>query len=124
MAWICEYVVEHPQRRGTTRTPHWSRHGTVAEVPVARLAALAEDMQKLKPADADRICTADFGPRWMLVYAHGSDLTGLVVDGFGCRDIRLSDDPFETVPGDSRQHGVVRGVLSGPARLLELVGAR
>jgi hypothetical protein len=36
------------------------------------------------------------------------------VDQFGCRDVRLTDEPVETVPGEATQPGIIAGVLSGP----------
>lgn len=54
----------------------------------------------------------------MLVYATGRDLTGVVVDDFGCGDVRLTDDPFKTPPGDATQDTTVAGVLTGTDELL------
>jgi hypothetical protein len=34
----------------------------------------------------------------MLVIARAGDLTGVVIDDYGCSDIRLTDEPFETAP--------------------------
>ena len=64
-----------------------------------------------------RVCTEELGPRWMLVLSRSGDLTGVVVDGYGCRDVRLTDEPFTTVAGE----GAVEGVLTGPADLLPLL---
>lgn len=54
----------------------------------------------------------------MLVYATGRDLTGVVVDDFGCGDVSLTDDPFTTPPGAATQDGTVAGVLTGTDELL------
>ncbi|MDP9443546.1 MAG: hypothetical protein M3P83_04015 [Actinomycetota bacterium] len=59
----------------------------------------------------------------MLVYTHPGDLTGVVIDDYGCARIRLTDDPFQTAPGDSGQEGTVPGVLSGPPELLAAIKA-
>jgi hypothetical protein len=72
----------------------------------------------LVPQHIDRVCTADLGSRLMLVYSHGNDLTGVVVDDFGCGDVRLTDEPFRTVPGEATQAGTVRGVLTDRGDLL------
>lgn len=53
----------------------------------------------------DRGCNTDLGPRWMLVLDQGSRSTAVVVDDFGCEDVRL------TV-------GTVSGVLAGPPQLV------
>lgn len=55
----------------------------------------------------------------MIVYSHSGDLTGVVVDGYGCREVRLTDEPFHTPPGAPHQDGTVGGVLDGGAELLE-----
>jgi hypothetical protein len=54
----------------------------------------------------------------MLVYTHLADLTGVVVDDYGCASVGLTDDPFKTAPGESDQVGTVPGVLSVPVGLL------
>ena len=65
------------------------------------------------------MCTADLGPRFVLVYRHGTDLTGVSVDDYGCNDVRLTDDPFTTVVGEASQGGAVRGVLRAEPELLD-----
>ena len=119
-AWVCRYdpAAVGPGPEGDGTTYGWVRAGEVRPVDPARLLALQRDLTELAPAERNRVCTADLGPRWMLVYSHGNDLTGVVVDDFGCRDVRLTDEPFETVPGDATQPGTTRGVLAGPAALL------
>ena len=52
----------------------------------------------------------------------GGDLTGVVVDDYGCRDVRLSDDPHTTAPGADDQDGAVGGVLAGGTAILDAVG--
>lgn len=47
----------------------------------------------------------------MVVYSFEGDLTGVVVDDFGCRDVRLTDDPHDTAPGADGQEGTVGGVF-------------
>ncbi|HEX8780796.1 MAG TPA: hypothetical protein VF728_06475 [Nocardioides sp.] len=107
-AWVCEYAAT---------APGWPREGPPREVTGEALDALAERVAALRPADGMRVCTEELGPRWMLVLSRSGDLTGVVVDGYGCRDVRLTDEPFTTVAGE----GAVEGVLTGPADLLPLL---
>lgn len=124
-AWVCQYSPTEagpgPDGNGTRFA--FVRTGGASPVDPARLPALGRGLSQLAPADDHRVCTADLGPRWMLVFSHGTDLTGVVVDGFGCQDVRLTDEPFETVPGDATHGGTVRGVLTGPAALLDDIEA-
>jgi hypothetical protein len=46
----------------------------------------------------------------------------VVVDGYGCRDVRLTADPHATPPGADDQHGTVGGVLDGGPAVLDAVG--
>jgi hypothetical protein len=78
----------------------------------------------LKPPDGGSACTDDLGSRFLVSYAYENDLTGVVVDTYGCDEIRLTDDPFTTVPGDASQPGTVPGVLYGPSSLLDDLNAR
>lgn len=120
-AWVCRYspveAAAEPGSDGTTWG--WVREGEPRPVPASRLPALEASLGELVPAEADRICTMDLGPRWLLVYSHEGDLTGVVVDAYGCRDVRLTDEPFVTPPGEATQDGTVPGVLAGPAGLLD-----
>ena len=59
-------------------------------------------------------CTEELGPRWLLVTSTGGDLTGVVVDGYGCGDVRLTNDPYVTAPGDPQTGATVPGVLDAP----------
>lgn len=119
-AWVCQYdpVDAGPGPGGDGMTLEWELVDPAREVPEADLGTFERHLAQLEPADAARACTADLGPRWMLVHVVESDLTGVVVDDFGCRDARMTDEPFETPPGDASQPGTVSGVLSGPEALL------
>jgi hypothetical protein len=120
LAWICRYnPTEAGPAPGGGTTWGWVRDGDARPVDSARLTGLEGHLAALTPAEDKRACSADLGPRWMMVYSHGRDLTGVVVDDFGCRDVRLTDEPFRTVPGDAGQPGTVPGVLAGPAGLLD-----
>ena len=119
-AWVCQYVPDDvgPGSDADGTAYGWARRGAPRRIAESRLPDLARHLGELAPAESERACTADLGPRWMLVYASGTDLTGVVVDDFGCRDVRLTDEPFSTVPGEASQPGTVPGVLTGPAELL------
>lgn len=117
-AWVCRY---HPgdSPPGDTAAYEWVREGEARPLEAGRLPALEDALGQLAPAPAERVCTADIGPRWLLVYTTGQDLTGVVVDHFGCRDVRLTDEPFVTPPGEATQPGTVAGVLTAPDDLLD-----
>ena len=120
-AWTCPYqpVDGGPGPGGQGTAMLWERDGEARPVSSTALP-IEESLSRLAPPDtANQMCTQELGPRWMLVFATGQDLAGVVVDGFGCRSVRLTDDPFETGPGASEQEGVVPGVLMAPPSLLE-----
>jgi hypothetical protein len=79
-------------------------------------------MDTVAVADRSGGCNDDLGPRWMVAYSRDGDLTGVVVDDYGCRDIRLTDNPHTTPPGADDQDGTVGGVLDGEAAILEALG--
>jgi hypothetical protein len=58
----------------------------------------------------------------MVVYSHHGDLTGVVVDDYGCRDVRLTANPHSTPAGAADQEGIVGGVLDGGAAILDTLG--
>ncbi|CAN5346577.1 hypothetical protein BH09ACT12_BH09ACT12_33750 [soil metagenome] len=67
-------------------------------------------------------CDGDLGPRWLVVYSHDGDLTGVLVDDFGCDVVRLTDDPRSTPPGEVDENGMVVGVLAGGPAILDALG--
>ena len=91
-------------------------------VAAADLAGLQQALDDLALADPSAACTDDLGPRWMVVSDHEGDLTGVVVDDYGCRDVRLTDDPHATPPGAGGQDGTVGGVLAGGTAILDTLG--
>lgn len=119
-AWVCVYgaIEAGPGPAGTGTTSAWVRTQGPIRVRPPLLATFEQRLEELRPADSRRACNADLGPRFVLVYRHGSDLTGVSVDDFGCAEVRLTDDPFTTVPGDATQGGTVPGVLQAPTELL------
>lgn len=107
-AYVCRY-----QPAEVADGPAWERDGEPVEVDPAELSALDE----LRPAAADRFCTEELGPRWLVALDDGSGaVTGVVVDDFGCRDVTLTADPAGTAPGAAGQD-VEGGVLTGPGSL-------
>jgi len=121
-AWVCRYDLSdaRPQPEGDGREG-WVRAGRAQPVEPFLLPVLERHLRGLVPAEEQRACTADLGPRWLLVHSHRGDLTGVLVDDFGCDDVRLTDEPFVTVPGEAAQPGTVPGVLSGHPALLDLM---
>jgi hypothetical protein len=122
-AWVCQY---DPFDASTT-TSHgaiyeWRRTGQPTPVASGDLPRLRNALGGLVPADRSEGCNADLGPRWMVVYNHDGDLTGLVVDDYGCRDVRLTDNPHATPPGADDQEGAVGGILDGGQAVLDMLG--
>lgn len=109
-AWVCRYEVGS-----------WTLAGEPRAVSSSGLATLEGLLGRLEPAPADQMCTMDLGPRYLLVLARGGDLTGVLVDAYGCRNVRLTDDPHTTPAGTTDGGGLVQGVLTGPGLLDELV---
>lgn len=122
-AWVCRYDTFD---LGTTPsggiTYGWRRAGQPDPVAATGLPDLQAALHDLAPADRNRGCTDDLGPRWMVVYSHNGDLTGVVVDDYGCRDVRLTDNPHVTSPGTDNQDGTVGGVLDSGATILDVLG--
>ncbi|MDO9396732.1 MAG: hypothetical protein Q7T71_09325 [Herbiconiux sp.] len=66
-------------------------------------------------------CTADLGPRWLLVTSIENDLTGYAFDDFGCKTVRMTSNPATQEPGVADQAGTVSGALGGVTDLLSIV---
>ncbi len=115
-AWLCQYAAE----ASPDVTPSggvalsWVRQGEPVEFPESGLGSVETMLSSLGMYPDDVVCTDDLGPRWMVVLLTGDDLTGVVVDDFGCRKTRLTDDPFVIAPGHSRDSSLVQGVLAPP----------
>ena len=86
----------------------WRLDGEPVQVAGGSLAPVADGLGALAPADPGRMCTQELGPRWLVVWDDGSGRRGAVVEGYGCRDVRLTEDS---------------GVLTGPPRLLDSIRA-
>lgn len=114
-AYVCRYApVDSGSADGGGKRIGWELEAEEQAVADDDLAQVDELLGQLQPAAENRACTADLGPRWMLVHVAGSDVTGVVVDDFGCRDVRLTDDPATVAPGEG-------GVLAGPDDLVASV---
>lgn len=122
-AWVCQYETYD---RDTTANGGlvygWRQTGDPSPVAPGDLPALRSALDSMVLPSPDQACTADLGPRWMVVYSHDGDLTGVLVDDYGCRSVRLTDDPHSTPPGAVDQDGTVGGVLDGGAAVLDAVG--
>lgn len=129
-AWVCQYgLVEQFSADPETGDLEvsggvWVSSGEAEEVPASRLPELQEALDGLDLLEPDVACTADLGPRWLVSYAHDGDLTGVVVEDFGCGSVRLTDQPHSTPPGEADQDGLVRGQLRGGHDILVAVGVR
>jgi hypothetical protein len=124
-AWICEYAAQDlaPGPEGDGDPFEWVLRGQAKQVDTSLIQDLKVSLSELAPPASDLICTADLGPKWLLSYSTGGDLTGVTVDDFGCRSVRLTDEPFETVPGTASTGGMVQGYLAAPDTLLTQIKA-
>ena len=120
-AWVCQYNTFDAGTTDAGAVYGWRLDGQPQPVAADKIADLQDALDDLTPADRGD-CTADLGPRWMVVYSHDGDLTGVVVDDYGCRDVRLTDDPHTTPPGADNQEGAVGGVLDGGPAILDALG--
>ncbi len=109
-AWVCKYELGESG---------WALAGQPQPVDEATLSRLHEALQDLEPAAPDRACTEELGPQWLVVSSHDGDLTGVLINDFGCRDVRLTDDPHTTPAGAPHQEGTVGGVFAGGSEILD-----
>lgn len=122
-AWVCTYnFFDVGTSHSGGITYGWRRAGGPETVAAADLPELQSALHDLEPADDSRGCPDDLGPKWMVVFSHDGDLTGVVVDGYGCRDVRLTENPHITPPGADNQDGTVGGVFDGGAEILDVLG--
>jgi hypothetical protein len=122
-AWVCTYGAKDVSSRGDNGAWYEWVLGEAHRLDAEELSAFTEAAKGLVPRSASQMCTDELGPRYMVSFVSAEDLTGVVIDGYGCGDVRLTDEPFVTVPGDASQSGIVSGVLSGSRALLESVSA-
>lgn len=122
-ARICAYAPqeispEHPGRAWF----RWVRQGRPRRLDPPELTAFSAALERLRKPPTSYICHGDLGPRYLVSYANGQNLTGAVIDDFGCYWVHLTDDPFTDVPGAPTQPGTVRGVLTTPHGMLRELG--
>lgn len=112
--WICRYQVQEVGRTATGGTRYrWIREVLPRRIDDRRLTEVAGSMAGLTTLDGgERMCSADLGPRYLLVGSVDGDLTGVAVDDFGCDEVRLSNDPFVTAPGDPQDGVTAPGVFA------------
>jgi hypothetical protein len=116
-AWVCSYSTRdvRPDNSGGAWY-EWVLSG--GPVAIEDLDALTEDLTQVGPRKKDDVaCFENLGPRYLVSYRAGDRLVGVVIDGYGCGDVRLTDDPYVTVPGASTTDGIVPGVLGGVSSL-------
>lgn len=119
-AWVCRYAsIDAGQTSSGGMRMEWSLAAPARALDAPAVTRLRTALVGLRPFPAERGCNSDLGPRWMVVYSHGGDLTGIVVDDYGCSEVRLSEEPFETPPGALDQSAMVGGVLDGGQDLLD-----
>lgn len=122
-AWVCEYnTFDRGTSPGGGSTYGWRLAGQPEPFAPDDLPSLHAALDDLAFVDPGQACTSDLGPRWMVVYTHDGDLTGVVIDDYGCRNVRLTDNPHTTPPGADDQDGTVGGVLNGGAAVLDALG--
>lgn len=113
-AWVCQYGSRDVAPIGHSGALYeWVLNGSPRRLDDDLLSEISAAMNEITPVEPTG-CDADLGPRYLLVTSSGGDLTGVSVDAYGCRDVRLTDDPFVTAPGDPQEGGTVPGVLTSP----------
>lgn len=125
-AWVCRYdAVDQPERNENGAYFLWERATRPALLAPDDLPRLVERVEALTPPAGDQACTADLGPRYLLVLATPEDrLVAASVDDYGCREVRLTADPWGGAPGETPAIGVPEGVLVGGEDLLSLLPER
>jgi hypothetical protein len=106
-AWICSFGMKDLPAPSERR---WILHDDVA-VDSSRLTELGKLLSGLRPPRY-RGCTDDLGPRWLVVVQAAQARIGILIDGFGCNSVRLTDNPLQTPPGEGTSQGTVPGELS------------
>lgn len=121
-AWICSYSSRDVRPDNTAGAWYvWER--TSGPVEVDDLDLLDGLLQRItapeQPANTDGVvtlCTDELGPRYLVAFRSEDRMVGVVIDDYGCGDVRLTGDPATEVAGD----GLVPGVLDAPPELREL----
>lgn len=121
-AWVCRYTADlgAPGEDVNGDYVRWVRDGRTVGLNPGQVTAVTARLENVVPQSVDG-CDADLGPRWLLVTAASNDLTGYAVDDFGCRTVRMTDDPTAQEPGLANQPGTVGGALEGGIALVEVL---
>ncbi|WP_084127038.1 hypothetical protein [Demequina sp. NBRC 110054] len=110
--WLCEYVpIDRPQEDGNGTFNSWHLATTPVELAEEDLPIVDDVLDRLAVASASMDCLADLGPRELVVLVDDGDLTGVVIDVFGCETVRFTEDPFVTAPGESADDALESGWL-------------
>lgn len=114
--WRCSYEAFDVAPPGSNGASYqWRLTDEAVPLDATQIDRFTATVAELVPPGGGvRACTDELGLRHLFAFDHDGDLTGVVVDDFGCGDVRLTDEPFETVPGEASQPGVVAGVLEAP----------
>ena len=122
-ARLCTYEPQDVAPPDSSAMLEWVRVGEPQPLDPDQLASFSDAITQLKLiGPGEYACTADLGPRYMVSLAWQRDLTGVVIEDYGCGSVRLTDDPFVTVPGDASQAGTVSGIFEPPPDLLSDLG--
>ncbi|WP_300460932.1 hypothetical protein [uncultured Nocardioides sp.] len=122
-AWTCTYqAVGRPRDSGNGTFYTWDLADGPTEVDAALLPDVVDATNALRSPPSEYGCTADLGPRTVLVLVtDDGNLTGVSIDRYGCREVRLTADPWSGAPGETPAPGVPRGVLFDGRALLDLL---
>lgn len=125
-AWVCQYHsadVSEPGSNGAW--VEWRVNGDPRRLDDEIRAALASDLAGLRPPEPEpeHACSGEGGPRYLVAYRSRDQTVGIVIDDFGCDEVRLTDDPATVPAGESDADGLVPGFLTAPPRLLDRVRA-
>lgn len=88
-AWLCVYLPPTDTEEMTSPVP-WPLEQVHAPLRGESLNQAQATITGLTPKSrTERACTRDLGPIWAVVFADGSDIYALTVEGYGCHDTRL-----------------------------------
>ncbi len=112
-AWVCEYSAQDTGEPDPGGGALYEWRLTTGPVTVAddALAALGDVLARVAVPPAERACTDDLGPRLLLVSVSGDLQVAMTIDDYGCREIRLTEDPWESAPGAPGDPDLPAGVL-------------
>ncbi len=119
-AWVCTYT---PGVSTEERKSGWTLAGDQVEVTGADLDTLRTGLAGLLVPEENRGCTMDLGPRSLVLAQVDGGTVGIVMDHFGCRDVRLTSDPAGAVAGTTSDLGTVPGTLAPGAELQSFLEA-